>query len=388
MTTRLYFDDAYLTRWTTRVKDRLEREDGVYVVLEESAFYPHGGGQPNDTGRIGDIPVLDVISEGDEVLHKVERIPEELEVGCEIDWDRRFDHMQQHSGQHLLSAVCREHGAMTLSFHLGSDSCTIDVDRTDLPAELLAAIEREANRHIYLNHRITGYFVTEEEASRLPLVKPPKVVDRVRIVEMEGVEYNGCGGTHVSGTGAIGMIKLLKTEKQKGHVRIFFKCGYRALSEFQEQQQVLGAVTARLKTGRDGIMERLDKWEDEQKGLQSELDARKEAMDEVTVGQLLAKQEGGRIAHIFADKPLKELQNLAQKLIAQCDAGVLLATEAEHKVVLAHSGRLPLSCSAFFKEHLASYGGKGGGSDKLAQAGFSSWPEALAFYEFAEQALL
>lgn len=388
MTTRLYFDDAYLTRWTTRVKDKLEREDGVYVVLEESAFYPHGGGQPNDTGRIGGIPVLDVISEGDEVLHKVERFPEELEVRCEIDWDRRFDHMQQHSGQHLLSAVCREHGAMTLSFHLGSDSCTIDVDRTDLPAEQLAAIEREANRHIYLNHGITGYFVTEEEASRLPLVKPPKAVDRVRIVEMEGVEYNGCGGTHVSATGAIGMIKLLKTEKQKGHVRIFFKCGYRALNEFQEQQQVLGAVTARLKTGRDGIMERLDKWEDVQKGLQSELDALKEAMDEVTLGQLLAKQEGGRIAHIFADKPLKELQNLAQKLIAQCDAAVLLATEAEHKVVLAHSGHLPVSCGAFFQEHLASYGGKGGGSDKLAQAGFSSWPEALAFYVFAEQVLL
>ncbi|WP_178021776.1 DHHA1 domain-containing protein [uncultured Paenibacillus sp.] len=387
MTTRLYFNDAYLTRWTTRVTDKLEREDGVYVVLEESAFYPHGGGQPNDTGRIEGIPVLDVISEGDEVLHKVERFPEEEEVRCEIDWERRFDHMQQHSGQHLLSAVCREHGAMTLSFHLGSDYCTIDVDRTDLPAEQLASIEREANRHVYMNHAITGYFVTEEEASRLPLVKPPKVVDRVRIVEMEGVEYNGCGGTHVAATGAIGMIKLLKTEKQKGHVRIFFKCGYRALNEFQEQQQALGAVTSRLKTSRDGILERLDKWEEEQKELQSELDALKEAMDEVTVGQLLAKQEGGRIAHIFTDKPLKELQNLAQKLAAQCDAAVLLATEAEHKVVLAHSGQIPVPCGAFFKEHLASYGGKGGGSDKLAQAGFGTWPEALAFYEFAKQAL-
>ncbi|MNN32607.1 alanyl-tRNA synthetase [compost metagenome] len=184
------------------------------------------------------------------------------------------------------------------------------------------------------------------------------------------------------------MIKLLKTEKQKGHVRIFFKCGYRALNEFREQQQVLGAVTSRLKTGRDGILERLDKWEDEQKGLQSELDALQEAMDEITVGQLLAKQEVGRIAHIFADKTLRELQNLAQKLTAQCDAAVLLATESEHKVVLAQNGSHSVSCGAFFKEHLAAYGGKGGGSDKLAQAGFGSRPEALAFYEFAKQALL
>ncbi|MDU4697813.1 MULTISPECIES: alanyl-tRNA editing protein [Paenibacillus] len=387
MTIRLYFDDAYLTHWTTRVKDKLEREDGLYVVLEESAFYPHGGGQPNDTGRMNGIPVLDVISEGDEVLHKVERLPDEDEVRCNIDWDRRFDHMQQHSGQHLLSAVCLKHGAMTLSFHLGEDYCTIDVDWTDLPAEQLAAIELEANRHIYMNHKISGYFVTEAEASRLPLVKPPKAVDRIRIVEMEGVEYNGCGGTHVAATGAIGMVKLLKTEKQKGHVRIFFKCGYRALQEFQEQQQVLGAVTVRLKTSRDGILERLDKWEDEQKQRQTELDVLKEALDEITVGQLLAEQEGGRIARIFADKPLKDLQNLAQKLTGQCDAAVLLATEAELKVVLAHSGRHPVACGAFFKEHLAAYGGKGGGSDKLAQAGFGSWDEAHAFYEFAKHAL-
>ncbi|MFL0553790.1 alanyl-tRNA editing protein [Paenibacillus barengoltzii] len=386
MTTRLYFDDAYLTHWTTRIKDKLEREDGIYVVLEESAFYPHGGGQPNDTGRIGGIPVLDVISEGDVVLHKVERFPEEAEARCEIDWDRRFDHMQQHSGQHLLSAVCRElYEAITVSFHLGEDYCTIDVERPELSAEQLEVIEREANRHIYLNHKISSYFVTQEEASRLPLVKPPKAVDRVRIVEMEDVEYNGCGGTHVAATGAIGMIKLLKTEKQKGNVRIFFKCGYRALREFQEQQHILATITAKLKTGRDSILERLDKWEDEQKRLQREYDTLKEAMDEVTVSELLEKREGGIIAQIYADKSLKDLQSLAQKLTAQTDAAVLLATEAEQKVVLAHNGSLSLSCGAFFKEHLSAYGGKGGGSDKLAQAGFSSWADALAFYEFVKQ---
>ncbi|MBW4838736.1 MAG: alanyl-tRNA editing protein, partial [Paenibacillaceae bacterium] len=286
MTTRLYYEDAYLTHWTTRVMNRLEREDGRYVILDKSAFYPHGGGQPNDTGRINGIPVLDVISEGEEVLHKVERFPEANKVACELDWNRRFDHMQQHSGQHLLSAVCLKHGAMTLSFHLGEDYCTIDVDLTEISTEQLTAIEHEANQHIYMNHKISGYFVTEEEASRLPLVKSPKAVERIRIVEMEGVEYNGCGGTHVGATGAIGMIKLLKTEKQKGNVRILFKCGYRALREFQEQQQVLASMTSRLKTSREGILERLDKWEVEQKQLQSEMDALKEAMDEITVGQL------------------------------------------------------------------------------------------------------
>ncbi|GJM74211.1 hypothetical protein HMSSN036_64270 [Paenibacillus macerans] len=203
--------------------------------------------------------MLDVISENDEVLHKVERLPDDTAVNCTVNWERRFDHMQQHSGQHLLSAVCRElYGAMTVSFHLGADYCTIDVERPELTPEQLAAIELAANRHIYLNHEIVSYFVTGEEAAKLPLVKRPKVTENIRVVEMKDVEYNGCGGTHVSSTGEIGMIKLLKAEKQKGNTRVYFKCGYRALAEFNENQRILGLLTGKLKTSREGLAERIE----------------------------------------------------------------------------------------------------------------------------------
>ncbi|MCL6602873.1 MAG: hydrolase [Paenibacillus sp.] len=383
MTTKLYYDSAYITQWQTDIIQTLEREDGVYVILKETAFYPHGGGQPCDEGFIDGIPVLDVISEEDEVLHKLERLPENTKVNGQIHWNKRFDHMQQHSGQHLLSAVCHNlYQAITLSFHLGTDYCTIDVDQAELTPNQLVSIENEVNRQIYLNRSIVSYFVTGEEIAQLQLVKQPKVTENIRIVEIKDVEYNACGGTHVSSTGEIGMIKLLKAEKQKGNVRIYFKCGYRALEEFNDSLKILGTLSTKFNTGRDEIIDRIEKWEVEQKQLQAELASLKEQNDAYIAQELLSTNEGNLIAQIFEEKSLKDLQNLANKLTAENDFPVLLATSAENKVVFAYSGGSELSCGSFFKANLGSFNGKGGGSDKQAQAGFPNWQDALAFYEF------
>lgn len=390
MTRKLYYDSAYIQDWSTTITSAVEREDGVYVTLAETAFYPHGGGQPCDTGYIGELPVLDVVLEDQEVLHKVTQLPEQTEVNCRLDWDRRFDHMQQHSGQHLLSAVfLKLHQAMTLSFHLGSDYATIDLDLPELSAAQMAEAEQEVNRQIYLNRPISSYFVSAEEMAKLPLVKLPKVTEDIRIVEIEGVEHNACGGTHVSATGAIGMIKLLRCEKQKGHVRITFLCGSRALAEFNSQARVLGELSAKFNTGKDEIMDRIGKWEQEQKLLVAELTAVKEQNDSYLAGELLAAAEADSrvIRHISDTRAIKDLQSLAAKLTALTDLPVLLLSAVENKAVLAHSGTAGFSCGAFFKAHLGEYQGKGGGSDKLAQAGFPSWEAAVAFYEFAAQQL-
>ncbi|MBA2941426.1 hydrolase [Paenibacillus sp. CGMCC 1.16610] len=387
MSNKLYYDSAYIREWQTTISRVIEREDGVYVLLEETAFYPHGGGQPCDEGHINGVPVLDVISEEENVLHKVASLPGEGTVSCEVNWQRRFDHMQQHSGQHLLSAVCRDlYQAMTVSFHLGTDYATIDVEQPELSPEQLAAIEKEVNEQIYKNRTVTSYFVTEEELAKLPLVKQPKVTENIRIVEIQGVEYNACGGTHVSSTGEIGMIKLLKAEKQKGNTRIYFKCGYRALQEFNDSLKILGTLSIKFNTGKDEIIDRLEKWEFETKQLQAELVQLKEENDTYVAAELLAQREGNLIVRVFENKSLKDLQNLAGKLAVQSDCPVLLATLAENKVVLANNSA-SLSCGAFFKANLAAYQGKGGGSDKVAQAGFPSWDDAAAFLEHAKKQL-
>lgn len=392
MTKPLYYDSAYLVEWQTTIQQIVEREDGVYAVLQETAFYPAGGGQPCDTGSINGIRVLDVIQEEDIIWHKLECLPEQKQATCSLDWDRRFDHMQQHSGQHLLSAVCLSlFGAKTLSFHLGVDYATIDVDLAELSPDKLLSLEQEVNRHIYLNHPITSYFVTAEEAAKLPLVKQPKVTEGIRIVEMKDVEYNACGGTHVAATGELGILKLLKAEKQKGVLRIYFLCGSRALREFQDNQRILNTLALKFNTGKEEILSRFEKWEQEHKQLAAELSTLKEQNDSFILRELLAASQASGsanhlIAHVFPDRNLKDLQTLAVKLNAEAALPVLLASKGESKVVLAAGGDKPV-CGAFFKEHLGKFGGKGGGSDKMAQAAFGSWEEAASFFEFAKEQL-
>ncbi|WP_338707839.1 alanyl-tRNA editing protein [Paenibacillus amylolyticus] len=389
MTQKIYYDSAYTREWHTTITDRVDKEDGVYVTLAETAFYPHGGGQPCDLGQIGGIAVLDVNIEDGEVWHKLERTPEETEVHCEIDWERRFDHMQQHTGQHLLSAITLKlTEAMTLSFHLGTEYDTIDVATAELGANQLTAIEQEVNRQIYRNARINTSWVTAEEAAQLPLVKQPTVTEDIRIVEIEGVEYNACGGTHVSATGEIGIIKLLKTEKVKGGTRIYFKCGTRALNEFTATQNVLNSIMVKLKTSKDELLERIEKMELEQKQLQTELNAVKTTNDAYYAEELLAARQGLVIAQVFENKSLKDMQSLATKLTADHEGLVLFASISEAKVVLAQNGQPPeWACGPFFKGNLGAYQGKGGGSEKMAQAGFASSEDALAFYEFTKDQL-
>ncbi|MNM81378.1 Alanine--tRNA ligase [compost metagenome] len=296
--------------------------------------------------------------------------------------------MQHHSGQHLLSAVCLNLlGAVTVSFHLGNDYATIDVDKLELSNEQLASIQHEANRLIYLNRSISSYFVTEEEAAKLPLVKQSKVTENIRIVEIAGVEYNACGGTHVTSTGEIGIIKLMKSEKQKGNTRIYFKCGYRALEEFNTSMQILASLSSKFNTGKDEILDRVEKWELEQKQLQAELAAVKAENDNYFVQELLARAEGNLIMHVFENKSMKDMQTLAVKLSERSELYVLLAAEQDHKVIFAQGGNQELSCGAFYKENLGAFHGKGGGSDKMAQAGFPSWEDASAFIEFTRQFL-
>ncbi|MCR8644290.1 DHHA1 domain-containing protein [Paenibacillus sp. N1-5-1-14] len=388
MTMKLYYDNAYTTDWETTITQKLEKEDGFFVTLEKTAFYPHGGGQPCDFGTIQGIPVLDVISVEDQILHQVERLPEENEVACQLDWNRRFDHMQQHSGQHLLSAITRDlFQFKTVSFHLGTDYCSIDIETPELKLTQLDAIEHEVNKHIYKNHAITSYFVTEEELSKLNLVKETSIKENIRIVEMAGIEYNACGGTHVLSTGELGMIKLLKTEKLKGNTRIYFKCGYRALAETKENQRILGTLTNKLKTSKEEMVERIEKWEQEQKQLQFDLNAYKNKLDEYTAQELIAASQGPLITHIYEDKSMQDLQNLANKITSLSSCIVLLVTKFENKVVLAQQGQDDFACGAFYKTHVSSYNGKGGGSQTQAQAGFPTWEDAEAFYAFAKQSI-
>ncbi|MGG1640477.1 alanyl-tRNA editing protein [Paenibacillus sp. NRS-1782] len=386
MTTKLYYSSPTLTEWETHITRSMERDGGYVVMLEETAFYPHGGGQPCDTGTIQGVPVVDVFLEEGDIWHRVECLPEGEKVACTLDWERRFDHMQQHSGQHLLSAICLELlGARTESFHLGQEYATIDVNCSELTPAQLSAIEQEVNRQIYSNRSIQSYVVTKEQLKDIPLVKMPKVTEDIRIVEIEGIEYNACGGTHVGRTGEIGMIKCLKWEKQKGLARIHFKCGVRALQDFNESLQILDVLSARFNTGRKEVLTRFEKWDQEHKQLKAQVDILQEENTSYQAAELLSAVQGNVLAHIFEQKTLQELQQMAVKLTSEHDLLVILATTAENKIILTHSGTQDVACGAYFKEHLGAFQGKGGGSNQSAQAAFSSREDLLNFFETAQR---
>ena len=390
MTKKLYYDSSYLIEWETKCIKKFERENEYFVVLEESAFYPEGGGQPSDEGTINGIPVLDVFNEDAEVLHKVEVLPEGDKVRCLIDWKRRFDHMQQHSGQHLLSAVCLTLlNARTVSFHLGKEYASIDIDIPDINPEQVKWIEDEVNKQVFMNRKITSYFITNEQLKEITLVKKPKVTEYIRIVEIEDIEYNACGGTHVSQTGEIGMIKIIKVEKQKGMVRLFFKCGYRAQEDYNSALQILSRLSARFNTGRNTILDRVDKWDQDQQDMEKQLESLNEKLESYQINELLQQTKGKIVAHVFEDKALKDLLRLASKLAEEDEFIVLLASTAENKVILKNNGtKESIACGQLFKAHLSKFNGKGGGNAESAQAGFTTSEDLQSFVAFLKDYLI
>lgn len=383
MTERLYYTSPLLSNWDTEIKEIVEENEKFYVTLMATAFYPEGGGQPADHGSIDGIPVLDVIEKANEVYHILPQRPSNAIVSCKIDWERRFDHTQQHTGQHLLSAVCIElYDAHTVSFHLGIDTVTIDLAISEITNEQIRTIEEKVNQYIYEDVKIEKYVVNEEQVSSLSLRKIPEVSEDIRIVEIKGIDTSACCGTHVMSTGQLGVMKLLKTEKQKGNVRLHFKCGKRALSDYQTSHEIVQQLSNRFSTNRNQLIEAIAKLENENKQLQKEMEQLKEKNDEYLAHELLSKQSNELFIQLFEDKNFNDIQGLSKKLTTMTNKILLLISTIENKVLLSHDGTRSLHCGQLFKQHLSSFNGKGGGNATSSQGAFTSKEDLDKFVFF------
>jgi alanyl-tRNA synthetase len=241
MTERLYYTDAYLRQFTAKVAS----VEGANVYLDRTAFYPTSGGQSHDLGALGAARVVDVIDEEDRIAHVVEGDPGGIEVECEIDWPRRFDHMRQHTGQHLLSAVFADvFGFETVSVHLGAEISTLDLAAPAVDPEKLAEAEREANERAASNLAVTVSF--EDAALAKGLRKASQREGTLRVVEIAGLDRSACGGTHVRSTAEIGAILLGRAEKVRQTTRVEFVCGRRAVRSARAARAEIAALTQRL----------------------------------------------------------------------------------------------------------------------------------------------
>jgi alanyl-tRNA synthetase len=378
--TRLYYTDPIRLAFEARVQGCAPApasHPGAWAVrLSESAFYPTTGGQPFDTGRLGEARVTDVFEdEAGEVVHVVDR---PLEPGAvvagEVDRARRLDHRQQHSGQHVLSAAfVRTAKVATVSFHLGATVSTIDLAREVTPAEIAAA-EDAANAVIQEDRPVTIRFVSGEEAAALPLRKEPKRTGELRLIDIADWDLSACGGTHVGHTGEIGPIAVRGWERFKGGTRVEFVCGARTLASFRElrdtvaaSSRLLSVLPAELPAAIGRLQEEARDLRRAQRDLQGELAGlRAVAMADAaeTVGSRRA------VLAAIANADAGALKGLAAAIVARPGLVVVLVSDATPVLaVVARSADVDLDAAALFKALSARFGGKGGGRPDFAQGG-------------------
>lgn len=377
MTERLYYDDAYRTRFEARVVARAD--EGRRLYLDRSAFYPTSGGQPHDTGTLAGVAVLDVVDEDERVAHVMAAPVTGDVVEGVVDWERRRDHMQQHTGQHLLSALCADRfGWETVSVHFGDVSSTLDVATESVAPATVAEIERLANAAVTENHAVAVSF--EDAATASGLRKPSDRAGLLRIVTIAGMDRSACGGTHVRATGEIGPIVLRRVEKVRKATRLEFLCGQRAIARARADYDVLSRMANALSCGIDELgaivpaqAEQVRMLENERKRLEEEVSAARAreryhtlAPDADGVRRLLERRAQGK-----AD----DSRALALAFAALPKAVYAAAVATPPAILVAASDDSGMDAGKALKAALAEVGGRGGGSPRLAQGTVS---DALA----------
>ena len=388
MTTRLYYHDSFLYDFEADVREVQEGPKPA-LFLDRTAFYPTSGGQVFDTGVISTenekLKVTEVVdSEDGRVVHYLEAPPKSLQPGSkirgQIDATRRRDHMQQHTGQHVLSAAfVRLFNIPTVSFHMADDYCSIDLDTPTLTKDQIEAAERLANEIILENRTVDIRFVTRKEAGKLGLRKlPPAERDELRLIDIHDFDLSACGGTHVNQTGQIGCVLLRKTEKVRQGWRVEFIAGQRAVATARRDFTTLSDAAALFSAHIYDVPQQARKSLDEIRSLRKQSEQAQEELAEAQAAALLAEtpETSGRklVIRTFTDRDMNSMKLLAQRLTRKAPnvIALLATTSPQPSLVFAQSAGQPDDMGALIKQTLSKLGGRGGGSKDLAQGGVSN----------------
>jgi alanyl-tRNA synthetase len=379
-TERLYYHDSYLVRFTASIAGL--SGGGCRLYFDRTAFYPSSGGQPNDLGTVNGIAVADVVDEGDSIAHVLAEPVGGSQVECAIDWQRRFDHMQQHTGQHVLSAVLVEmFGAQTVGFHMSAGYSTIDVSAAALePAQVLEA-EARSNAIVFENRAVTVSF--EDASDRLELRKPSEREGTLRVVAIEGLDRSACGGTHVRTTGEVGAVLIRKVDRAHGATRIEFLCGMRAARRARTDYDALSRIARTLSAP-------LDETPALVAAQAEQLAAAGKATRKLAVE--LAQIRGKELYATTAPDPAglrrherriasgaldDEVRSMAQGFTSNPKAAYLAVVDDPPSVLLAVSADAGIHAGNAIRKAVAAAGGRGGGNALVGQGSVPS-REALA----------
>jgi alanyl-tRNA synthetase len=398
-TDRLYYSDSHLIEFEALVTDRTDRVSGwTAVTLDRTAFYPTGGGQPSDTGTLNGERVLECIDDEENgVLHVIQgRAPDVgAAVKGRIDWPRRLDHIQQHTGQHILSqAFVTLFNAPTKSFRVLSDVCEIDVEINNPTNELIERAVELANNVIWEDREITISTVTAEAAASLPLRKDPAREGELRLIEIEGFDLTPCGGTHAYRTGEVGMIVVRHWERAKGLTRIEFAAGTRALADYRRANKTARAVAALYSASRDDATKLTARMLEENKDLHRRMRSLEEIAARVEANDLWSAVSANAagikiITKVFDNRDAESLKHLAQALIAQPSTVALLGSrdKTDARLVFARSADTTGDMNALMRTACETLDGRGGGKPDMAQGGGKNFEKLEQVIEGARQML-
>lgn len=382
MTEKLYYVDPYLKECESEIVEVIKNQEKVFVVLDKTIFYPEGGGQPSDTGNINGINVIYVYEKNNIIYHQVEK---ELLCGkaiCRVDFERRFDFMQQHSGEHLLSgAIYKLYKGNNKGFHLGEEYVTLDIDMYPFTDAMVKEIETEVNRYIYMNEAFTTYIVDKENLDKIPSRKKVDVNEDIRIVEAKNMDCCPCCGTHVLRTGEIGLIKILKVEKYKGISRIYIKCGKRAYEDLAVKNDIISILSRKFSTDENSLIKNITKQSEEIFDLKRQLNELKSKLAEEEALKLIEDSNETFIFKSYENKSFEEVKYIGEALGKKPYIFILTSLK-DKNILFANNANIKLSCGKIFKEHIKEFNGKGGGSDIKAQGFFNSIEDLEEFYSF------
>lgn len=376
MSRKLYLDNVYTKECTSNILEVEKKDDNFLVVLDQTPFYPEGGGQPSDTGYIGDLYVSHVFEDKDKVYHVTKSSPKEIDnVKCRIDWDKRFDHMQQHLGQHILSACFMKlFSGTTVGFHLGTEVVTLDIDIENFSETQIERVEYFANQIVFNNLQIKQLFPKPSQLKKLSLRKQPQVDENIRIIEIDQFDSVPCCGAHPAYTGEVGLIKIRKLDKIRNSTRVEFYCGNRALRDYSWKNHTINQISSLLSVKDVDTLNGVEKLYADYNELKKEVRNLKQENTQYEADQLFSDAEGKSgiklIAKVFESRNFGDIRNLSSKVTEKPKTIILLGVKNDKaQLVFSCSKDISIDMNQLFQEVAPIINAKGGGNKNTAQGG-------------------
>ncbi len=384
MTKKIYLENPYLRDLNANIIKKEYIDNKFHITLDRTIFYPHMcGGQPKDEGTINGLEVLNVYQKDNKIIHVVKNDIINKEVTLSINWNTRFDHMQQHTGQHILSvAFTKLFNANTVGFHLGKDYVYIDVTIPNLTKDNCNKIEKFANKIIFSNFDIKNYFLGRDKISKLPLSKKPPTTSNIRIVEINGIDFCPCAGTHCRSTGEVGLIKIRKWEKYKGNIRVEFVSGNRALEDYIWKNNYINDISNILSVKDKDCLESFKSFYENNKLIQKETKLLHEQINYLKAEKLLNDslqyENLNIISKIFDDEKFKDIRHMTSLITEEQNNITIfgLIEENKCKLIIGKSSNIKLNIKEIFDSVIDIIDGTGGGNTQIVQGGGNS-PENL-----------